>query len=131
MSYRGIQGKYGHVRNLINLAKSDGNLNVAELTYIVWVSQKLGMSQGELEQLVNEEQDSYSVPFNKEDRLKQFHELINIIFVDGIVAYEEVQYLSEIANKMGLNPEGTQKLMQALQGGGQMIDWGAINGFFD
>ena len=131
MSYRGIQGKYGHVRNLINLAKSDGNLNVAELTYIVWVSQKLGMSQGELEQLVNEEQDSYSVPFNKEDRLKQFHELINIIFVDGIVAYEEVQYLSEIANKVGLNPEGTQKLMQALQGGGQMIDWGAINGFFD
>ena len=131
MSYRGIRGKYGHVRNLINLAKSDGNLNVAELTYIVWVSQKLGMSQGELEQLVNEEQDSYSVPFNKEDRLKQFHELINIIFVDGIVAYEEVQYLSEIGNKMGLNPEGTQKLMQALQGGGQMIDWGAINGFFD
>jgi len=131
MSYQGLQNSYGHVRNLINMAKSDKTVNVAELTYIIWVSQKLGLSQGELDQLINEEEVPYSPPFNNEDRLKQFHELINLMFVDGIIADEEVQYLSEIASKMGLNPEGTRKLLQALQGDGQMLDWGTINEFFD
>jgi len=131
MSYKGLQDSYSHVRNLINMAKSDKTVNVAELTYIIWVSQKLGLSQGELDQLISEDEVPYSPPFNNEDRLKQFHELINLMFVDGIIADEELQYLSEIASKMGLNPNGTKKLLQALQDDGQMFDWGAINGFFD
>lgn len=131
MSYKGLQDNYSHIRNLINMAKSDKTVTVAELSYIIWVSQKLGLSQVELDQLINEEEAPYSPPFNNEDRLKQFHDLITLIFVDGVIADEEVQYLLEIANKMGLNPEGTKKLLQALQDDGQMFDWGAINGFFD
>ena len=131
MSYKGLQDSYSHVRNLINMAKSDKTVNVAELTYIIWVSQKLGLSQGELDQLISEDEVPYAPPFNNDDRLKQFHELINLMFVDGVIADEEVQYLSEIAKQMGLNPEGTRKLLQALQDDGQMFDWGAMNGFFD
>jgi uncharacterized tellurite resistance protein B-like protein len=131
MAYKGLQENYGHVRNLIKMAKSDKTVNVAELTYIVWVSQKLGLSQGELEQLINEEPIQYSAPFEMEERIKQFNELINLIYVDGNIADEEVQYLAEIANQMDLNSEGTRKLLQALQEGGQMFDSGTINGFFD
>jgi uncharacterized tellurite resistance protein B-like protein len=131
MAYKGLQENYGHVRNLIKMAKSDNTVNVAELTYIIWVSQKLGLSQGELEQLINEEHTQYSAPFEMEERLKQFNELINLIYVDGKIADEEVQYLAEIANQMGLNSDGTKKLLQALQEGGQMFDSGTINGFFD
>lgn len=131
MTYKGLQENYGHVRNLISMAKSDEIVNVAELTYIVWVSQKLGLSQGELEQLINEEQTTYSAPFDQQVRINQFNELINLMFVDGKIADEEVQYLSEIASQMGLNPEGTRKLLQALQEGGQMFDSGTINGFFE
>lgn len=127
----GLQDSYSHVRNLINMAKSDKTVNVAELTYIIWVSQKLGLSQGELDQLISEEGIPYSPPFNNEDRLKQFHELTNLIFVDGVIADEEVQYLSEIAKQMGLNSDGTRKLLQALQEGGQMFDSGTMNSFFD
>ena len=131
MAYKGLQDSYSHVRNLINMAKSDKTINVAELTYIIWVSQKLGLSQGELDQLINEDEVPYSPPFNNEDRLKQFHELTNLIFVDGVIADEEVQYLSEIAKQMGLNTDGTRKLLQALQEGGQMFDSGTMNSFFD
>lgn len=131
MSYMGLQDSYSHIRNLINMAKSDKTVDVAEVTYIIWVSQKLGLSQAELNQLISEEGIPYSPPFNNEDRLKQFNELVNLVFVDGVIADEEVQYLLVIANKMGLNPEGIKKLLQALQDDGQMFDWGAINGFFD
>ena len=131
MAYKGLQENYGHVRNLISMAESDKTVNVAELTYIIWVSQKLGLSQGELEQLINEENTQFTAPFEQKERIKQFNELINLIFVDGKIAVEEIEYLSEIANQLGLNPEGTRKLMQALQEGGQMFDAGTINGFFD
>jgi len=113
------------------MAKSDKTVNVAELTYIIWVSQKLGLSQGELDQLIKDDEVPYSPPFNNEDRLKQFYELTNLIFVDGVIADEEVQYLSEIAKQMGLNTDGTRKLLQALQEGGQMFDSGTMNSFFD
>jgi len=131
MAYKGLQENYGHVRNLISMAKSDKTVNVAELTYIIWVSQKLGLSQGELEQLINEDNTNYTPPFSQDERIKQFGELINLMFVDGKIDTEEVQYLAEIAKKMELNPEGTGKLLQALQSGGQMFDAGSINGFFE
>ena len=131
MSNMVMQDSYNHIRNLINMAKSDKTVDVAEVTYIIWVSQKLGLSQAELDQLISEEGIPYSPPFNNEDRLKQFNELINLVFVDGVIADEEVQYLLVIANQMGLSPEGIKKLLQALQDDGQMFDWGAINGFFD
>ena len=134
MTYKGLQENYGHIRNLISMAKSDETVNVAELTYIVWVSKKLGLSQGELEQLVNETEgeSSYSAPLSREERLKQFHEIINLMFVDGTIDDKEVNHLSILAGKMGLNPEGTRLLIHALIGDtNQMVDWDAISEFFD
>jgi len=134
MAYKGLQENYGHIRHLIGMAKSDNTVNVAELTYIVWVSQKLGLSQGELEQLINESegQTSYTAPFSREDRLKQFHEIINLMFVDGHIDNKEVNHLSVLAVKMGLSSDGTRLLLQSLQGdNNQMIDWDGLEEFFD
>jgi len=132
MGFKGLQENYNHVRNLINMAKSDNTVNIAELTYIVWVSKKLGMSQGELEQLTNENSSEYSAPFSREDRLKELHELINIMFVDGKIDDKEVSYLSEMTEKMGLNSEGTRLLIASLQNPeNNMIDWDTINELFN
>jgi uncharacterized tellurite resistance protein B-like protein len=97
----GLQEKYNHLRVLLQMAKADGFVNIAELTYIVWVSQKLGIDKEKLDELANEE-GNFSAPFSKEERNNLLYEVTKMMYVDGEVLETEIQLLKELSNKLSI-----------------------------
>lgn len=114
MAYISLQENYNRVRNLIQMAKRDGQVNVAELTFIVWVSQKLGISKSELDEL-SQEEGNYSYPITEEQRKDILFDLIKVMYVDGIVAESELELCEDLANQMNLDKEKTAKLISHIK----------------
>ncbi len=114
MSYIGLQENYNRIRSLIQMAKSDGFVNLAELTYIIFVAQKLGISQSELNELAKEE-DNFSAPFSEQDRQEFLYELIKVMYVDGIVDDIELVHCKELATKLQLDEEAIANLFKQIQ----------------
>lgn len=114
MSYIGLQEKYNRIRILIQMARKDGFFNLAELTYIVWVSQKLGLSKADLDE-ISSEKGSYSAPFSENERLDLLFELVKIMYVDGEVVESELDHFNELADKMSLNTSKTESLITLIK----------------
>lgn len=102
MSYIGLKEKYDHLKCLIHLAKADDNFTLAELTYIAWVAKRLDVSSSELQNLASE-----SLPkefYQSEDEKRQlFHQLLNLLKVDGFADNSELEELKKIGLLMGFS----------------------------
>ena len=59
MSYISANDKKTMIADLVELAKSDGVITIPELTYLIWVADKLGVSKSGLMELVNIKRPSY------------------------------------------------------------------------
>jgi len=114
MSYIGLQEKYNRIRILIQMARKDGIFNLAELTYIVWVSQKLGLSKAELDEL-SSEKGVYLAPFAENERLDLLYQLIKIMYVDGEVVEAELDHFNDLAEKMSINSSKTESLITLIK----------------
>jgi len=96
------------------MAKSNGLENLTELDFIVWVTQKLGLSQEELEVIASEE-DSFSYPFSNEERKNIFYDLLNIIYKDNPIDESELIHCEDLATQMNLDAVDTKKLMSEIK----------------
>lgn len=101
MSYLSLNEKYQHIRYLIELARIDNNFSLPELTYIIWVGQKLEISQAELQNLMQESKKEELCYLSEEEKFTQFQRYVNLISTDGNMDLEEVNHLETIGLKMG------------------------------
>lgn len=113
MAYVGLQERYDHLRCLLHLANADGQFTLAELTYVVWVAKQLQVSSSELERLSKEPLPK--VFFQSEaEKLKQFHQLLNLLKVDGLADVSELKELKKIGSLMGFSEERLSKLIDRI-----------------
>ena len=89
-------------------------MNLAELTYIIFVAQKLGVSQSELNELAKEE-DNFSAPFSEQDRQDFLYELIKVMYIDGVVVDIELAHCKELAAKLKLDETASANLFSQIQ----------------
>lgn len=130
MTYIGLQENYNRIRTLIQMAKSDGKVNLAELTYIVWLSQKLGISTSELNELANEE-GNFSAPFTKKERTTLLYDIVKLMYVDGEVAPEELKHIESIAQHMNFDKSSIQNLLSGIkEHGKQLMDKADFDAIF-
>ena len=121
MSFLSLEDKYNHLKSLIKLAKIDGNFSLSELSYIVWVAQKMEVSMGELQSLIAD-RENYNFDISEEAKISQLHQLLSLIHLDTTVHDDEIKYIEEIINQMGFNSYSkklldyyTQKSVQNLE----------------
>lgn len=130
MTYIGLQENYNRIRTIIQMAKSDGQVNLAELTYIIWLSQKLGISKSELNELVNEEAN-FSAPFSEDERTTLLYDIVTLMYVDGEVAQEELVHIDSIAQQMNFENTAIQDLLSGIkEQGNQLMDKAAFDAIF-
>ena len=116
--------------DLIALAKSDGMVNLSELTYLLWVAQKLGISKQELETLTNRQHSDFDFVAPGQ-RLEQLHRMLSMMFVDSHLANEEMEKCRDLAYKMGLDPAMVDELLHDIsQAPDKIIDLDAIKAKF-
>ena len=114
MSYTSDTEKKTMLTDLVELAKSDGVVSIPELTYLIWVANKLGVSKSGLMAFVNEKRPSYrKVSLNQ--RTEQFHRMLNMVFIDGDVADEELGSCKAIAYQIGLEPSKVDVFMKEVK----------------
>lgn len=99
--------------DLIDLAKSDGVVNFSEMTYLLWVSQKLGVNQEELTKLMDRKNSTFD-RVSSSQRLEQFHRLLNMMFIDTEIETTELEKCRELAYKMGLDRTKVDNLLAEI-----------------
>lgn len=91
-----------HIRHLVRLAKSDGILHSDELRFIKKVGKKNGLTDKEIDGIVqNPTSVDIVLPKDNDERFYQIFDLVNLMLKDGEVNDAEIEFCMELANRLG------------------------------
>lgn len=131
MAYLSDNEKAILLTDLIDLAKSDGVVNFSEMTYLLWVSQKLGVNQEELTKLMDRKNSTFD-RVSSSQRLEQFHRLLSMMYVDTEIDVAELEKCRELAYNMGLDRTKVDNLLTEIaKNPGVRMDLETLKGKFE
>ena len=92
----------GHLLNLAALAKADGHIDEREMSFILAVGKKNGMSAADVKELVSGAKGaSTELPSTDSERFDQIYDLVHMMLADGIVDENEMDFCIMMAEKLG------------------------------
>jgi hypothetical protein len=97
-----------HLRNLILLALADNDFCESEMTLIIRIATRLGISCQEFDTLINDPSIKFSVPQSLSQRIEQLNDLVSVMMVDGVMHEKEEKLLKEFIKFYGLTISGTK-----------------------
>lgn len=106
----GIQKQHqGHFRNLVLIAKADGELADSEAQLLKKIGAQLGLTESNI-QAIRAQPENYPVipPVSYRERFEQMVNLIQMVQADGRVAPSEIGLLEKIA--MGIGYKGLDEV---------------------
>jgi tellurite resistance protein len=101
MSYTSPSEQHTHLADLIRIARSDGNVNIAETSLILWFVRRMGLTDGELERIAATPPYTYR-PVRPEQRAHNFIDLLHVAAADGHIGPEEMEVVTELARQLGI-----------------------------
>lgn len=91
-----------HLLNLAALAKADGHIDAREMSFIIAVGKKNGISSSEVQSLVSGATVATNeLPTNDSERFDQIFDLVDMMLADGIVDDTEMDFCIMMAEKLG------------------------------
>lgn len=98
--------RMSHIKNLVALACSDGELDQNELGLIFRVGAKAGLSKDELVRITTRPDSiEFYPPESHRERVEQLYDMVLVMMVDGEVHENEQAVCKIIAHKLGFKPE--------------------------
>ena len=92
----------GHLLNLAALAKADGHIDAREMSFIMAVGKKNGISSATVQELVSGSKGSNNdLPTNDSERFDQIFDLVDMMLADGVVDETEMDFCIMMAEKLG------------------------------
>lgn len=89
---------------LVKLAKVDGEIAPAELAKIHQIGQGHGMSEEEINAVIQNPSPGTSLKsLSDDDRFEYLYNLVELMKADGKLYLEEIKFCSKIAAKLGYN----------------------------
>lgn len=104
MTYQSIFEKNSILTQLIDVARADGLVNIAEVSYIFWISQQLGIDQNELTKLMDKPARLVT-PIDLKARVLQFQRCLTLMCIDNEITKQEIEKCKAIATDLRLNSE--------------------------
>ena len=93
-----------HVKNLLEIAMSDSELDEEEYSFLMKLAKKHGVSKRELHKIEkNPTTVVFELPEDSNEKFEQFYELVNMMTIDGKVMDEEMRLCRIFARKFGYN----------------------------
>ena len=101
--------------NLIALAKADGHLDPAEEHLLYKLGAKYGLKDRQISVMINSDK-SYKMfsPHSHDEKMNMFYDIMQLVYADGIVASQEIDFCHSIAEKFGYKPEIVPWLLQSF-----------------
>ena len=97
---------------LVNLARVDGKVAIRERNYIVNIGRANGLYPDEIEPLFDQKHEPV-VPegLTADQKFEYIYSLVQLMKIDERMYKEEMQFCSDIANKLGYRKEVLIELM--------------------
>jgi len=98
--------KKNHIKNLLALARVDGHMHKEEEKLLFKIARGYGMKDRQVQALIDsDEQYEMNIPDNYNDRMNLLHDLVLMIFADGVVDQHEVDFCTEAVKQFGMKKE--------------------------
>ncbi|MDH5396823.1 MAG: TerB family tellurite resistance protein [Cyclobacteriaceae bacterium] len=97
-----LKFKKNHLKNLIALAKADGEIHELEEQLIYKAGHKYGLKDRQIESLLkSEETHVITVPENHNNRMNQLYDIMLMVYADGVVDDNEIEFCHDIVRTFG------------------------------
>lgn len=98
--------KKNHLRNLIALAKADGNLHAEEEKMLYKVGDKYGLKDRQIASLIRSNKSTQvTIPDSHDQKMDQLYDLVLMVYADGIVEDTEVTFCQDLMVQFGFKKE--------------------------
>lgn len=107
-----------HLRQLVRLALSDGHLHKSELKLIKKIGKENGLKKSEIEAIVeNPLSVDFHLPETPRERFDQIFDLCVMVMSDGDISDAEMDFCSDLANRLGFKKVIVGVLIGKIQRG--------------
>jgi uncharacterized tellurite resistance protein B-like protein len=106
-----------HIKNLIEMAAADGNLDNLEFDLLKDIGTRNGISERQINDIKkNPGAVAFLVPKDAREKFGQLFDLVRMMSIDKNVHHEEQKLCNLFAVKFGYKRENAQELVSAIQG---------------
>lgn len=116
--------KKNYMRNLIVLAASDGQMDPGEMNLIYGIGRARGLKDWQLDKLMKEDLQTHElfIPEPLTGRMNLLYDFMQLIYADGIVNNEELEFIKHIIAKFNLRQELADHLIDLFRYGAPSTD---------
>ena len=105
-----------HIKNLIEMAAADGNLDNPEYDLLKDIGKLNGISERQITDIrKNPDTVAFLVPKDPREKFSQLYDLVRMMTIDKSVHQEEQKLSNVFAVKFGYKRENVQELIAAIQ----------------
>lgn len=110
--------KKSHLKNLVEMALADGNIDAIELKLLKDICTKLEMSESDIEEIrKHPESIKFTPPSSEKAKIRQINELVKMMIADKKIEENEVKLCKSLAVKLNLIPNIVDDLIELHVGG--------------
>lgn len=113
---QGKSSAHSHMKNLIEIAMSDGNFDKVEAELLQKIAKKNGISSSKLKEIEKKPgQVLFEVPEDDFEKFHQMYDLVHMMIVDNEVHPEEMKLCNIYASKFGYPKPNIDELIKTLK----------------
>lgn len=96
----------GHFRNLVLLARIDGNVSIQESQLLQRIARRLSITDEQVQEIFDHPEDYPMIPpVSREERYERFVQLIQLLVADGNADKKEENLVRKLGVALGFTPE--------------------------
>ena len=108
--------KKNHLRNLLALAKVDGNLHPKEEQLLYRIGNRYGLKDRQIRSVIeSNEKHTVDIPDNHNDRMNLIYDLLLMIHADDRVMKNEIRFFEDVVKKFGMKKEMVTWLLEVFE----------------
>jgi uncharacterized tellurite resistance protein B-like protein len=111
--------KKSYLRNLISIASSDGLLDDDEKILVYKIGKARGLKEWQINELLEEDNSQHEIfiPESVSNRMNLLFDIMQMIYADGTVTSNEVEYIQGLVTRFNLRSEIVHHLIDLFQYG--------------
>jgi uncharacterized tellurite resistance protein B-like protein len=104
-----------HYIHLIQVSKTDGKINHAEMEMLHKEGRKFGLTDPEIDELIRSEtHNSYHPPYSLNEKFEDLYNVAGMILADDVIADSEKRMIRRFAIEAGFRDNTIDKLIDLL-----------------
>ena len=108
--------KKNHIKNLLALARADGNMHPKEEKLLFRIGRRYGLKDRQIQTIIDsDEPHTVIIPDNHNDKMNLIYDLVLMIHADDKVVKNEVSFFEDAVSKFGMKPDMVSWLLDEFE----------------